>query len=311
MYKDARIAVVVPARNEEAFVGTTIRTMPALVDHILVVDDASSDGTVREVLALAEPRVRLLTHAKRLGVGGATMVGYRAALDLEVDIVVKMDGDGQMPPEHLPELLDAILEKGYDYAKGNRFLRADALAPMPLHRRFGNAMLTFLTKAASGYWHIFDPQNGYLAIRTPFLRRLDFARLDQGYFFENDMLIQLYLLGARVRDVAMPARYGAEVSEVRPLRLVASFPWRLARAFLRRIYVRYVLVDFSPVALFLGLGTLVFTWGAGFGAYLWIRSMVTNHLTPTGTIMLSLLPLILGFQLILQGLVLDIGETPR
>ncbi len=311
MYKGRRVAVVVPAHNEEGFVGATVRSIPAFVDHVVVVDDASTDATAQEVHPLCDQRVTLIGNPVNLGVGGATRVGFARALELDAEIVVKMDGDGQMPPEHLAPLLDVLIEDGFDYAKGNRFLRADALAPMPFSRRFGNAVLTFLTKAASGYWHIFDPQNGYLAIKASMLRRLDLEQLDTGYFFENDMLIKLYLLRARVRDVAMPARYGSETSGIRPLVTLAVFPARLARAFLRRIYVRYVLLDFSPVALFLGLGSLLFAWGAGFGAYLWIRSMLTKALTPTGTIMLSLLPLIMGFQLLLQGFVLDIQETPR
>jgi glycosyltransferase involved in cell wall biosynthesis len=311
VFEENRIAVVVPAHNEEAFIASTVRSVPDFVDVIIVVDDASSDGTVRQVEELADPRAELVRNPTNLGVGGATIAGFRRALELGADIVVKMDGDGQMPPEHVHDLLEAIVHRGYDYAKGNRFLRPDALQAMPRRRLLANMLMTFLTKIASGYWHIFDPQNGFIAIRSTHLQRLDLARIDARYFFENDMLIQLYLLAARVCDVGMPARYGAEVSGVRPLQIAVRFPPRLIRAFLRRIYIRYVLVDFSPVALFLGLGALSFLWGAGFGIYLWVRALTTLHLTPTGTIMLALLPLIMGFQMVLQGIVLDIQETPR
>jgi glycosyltransferase involved in cell wall biosynthesis len=311
VFKGSRIAVVVPAHDEEAFIASTIRSIPDFVDVIVVVDDASTDGTSRQIEMLADPRTLLMRSAEFLGVGGATVVGYRRALELDAEIVVKMDGDGQMPPEHVHDLLEAIIDRGYDYAKGNRFLRPDALSAMPRSRLLANMLMTFLTKIASGYWHIFDPQNGFTAIRCSHLRRLDLARVDTSYFFENDMLIQLYLLAARVCDVGMPARYGEEVSGVRPLHIALRFPPRLIRAFLRRIHIRYVLVDFSPVALFLGLGSVLFLWGLGFGIHLWIRTLLTGNLTPTGTIMLALLPLIMGFQLILQGIVLDIQETPR
>jgi glycosyltransferase involved in cell wall biosynthesis len=311
MYKSHSIAVVMPAHNEERFIGDAIRALPALVDHVVVVDDCSTDNTVGVVRALADPRVALMATAKNSGVGGAMKVGYRHTSSLRADFIVKMDADGQMSPDDLPALLDGIIERGAEYSKGNRFLTHSALSAMPRHRLFGNIVLTFMTKLASGYWHIFDPQNGYTAIRRTTLELIDLDRINDGYFFENDMLSQLYLQRARVVDVDIPARYGKEESGVRVFRVASSFPLLFFGKFLRRIYDRYILRDFSPVALFLILGVLLFGWGAAFGLYLWIRSFVTMELTKTGTIMLALLPLILGFQLLLQGLVLDIQESPR
>ena len=226
-------------------------------------------------------------------------------------MVVKMDGDGQMSADHLPLLLDAVVEQGYDYAKGNRFLIGGSLHLMPRHRLFGNIVLTFINKLASGYWHIFDPQNGYTAISGDALRALDFRHLHRRYFFENDMLIALSFHSARVRDVAIPARYGDEVSELNPFKVSVTFPLLFLPRLWRRIYHKYVLRDFSPIALFLFLGLLLFAWGVGFGAYHWAKSIATGAATPTGTIMLSVLPLILGFQLILQAIVLDIQESPK
>jgi glycosyltransferase involved in cell wall biosynthesis len=302
---------VIPAHNEERFLGGVIRTLPSDIDAILVVDDSSTDRTREVARSVADPRVVVLTTPRNLGVGGATVLGYRKAMDLGAEVIVKMDGDGQMAPEYLSDLLDPIVTDGYQYAKGNRFLAGESLAAMPRHRVFGNVGLTFMTKLASGYWHIFDPLNGYTAISTVALRKIDLDRVHQGYFFESDMLYQLNLHGFRARDVAVPAHYGDEESGLNPFRVGLTFPLLLFQMFFKRIYQKYVLRDFSPVALFLFVGLLLFTWGTAFGAYLWIRSSLTGQPTLTGTIMLAILPLILGFQLLLQAIVLDIQETPR
>jgi glycosyltransferase involved in cell wall biosynthesis len=311
MYKDRRIAVVIPAHNEAPHVGGVVAGMPDYVDHILVIDDCSKDETLAMATATTDARVAGWRSPANLGVGGATILGYEKALELVCDIAVKMDGDGQMPPEHLHLLLDAIIEGDYDYAKGNRFLAGESLHSMPRHRLIGNIILTFLNKLTSGYWHIFDPQNGYTAISAVTLRRLDLRRLNPRYFFENDMLIALNFHNARVADVAIPARYGEEHSGLNSFKAGIIFPLLFLPRFWRRIYQKYVLRDFSPIALFLFMGLLLFAWGVIFGAYHWILSVATNHVATTGTIMLSVLPLILGFQLILQAIVLDIQETPK
>lgn len=305
------MTTVVPAYNEARHVGQVIQTMPAIVDRIIVVDDCSSDDTTAAALAVGDARVVALQTPENQGVGGATIYGYRRALELGADLIVKMDADGQMLPEYLSHLLDALIDEGFDYAKGNRFLASEALSFMPKHRLFGNIVLTFLTKLASGYWHIFDPQNGYTAIRATALRVLNLDRLHRRFFFENDMLVHLNFVRSRVKDVAIPARYADEKSHLNLMGVTMTFPFLLVRRFLRRVYEKYILRDFSPIALFLILGTLLFGWGLGFGIYLWVHAVITGIATPTGTIMLSLLPLILGFQLLLQALVLDIQETPR
>ena len=311
MYKGHRITTVVPARNEARHIGRVMQTMPELVDHVIVVDDASQDGTSDAALACGDPRLIVLRNAHNQGVGGAMIAGYRKAIELGSDIVVKMDGDGQMPPEYLPSLLDAIAEQGHDYAKGNRFLAGQSLALMPRRRLFGNLMLTFMTKLASGYWHIFDPQNGYTAIKTAALCTLDLDTIHKHYFFENSMLIHLNFQNFRVKDVAIPARYGEEESKLSIFKIMLTFPFLLFRGFFHRIYQKYVLRDFSPIALFLFFGLGLFLWGTLFGIYLWIKSSITNQPTLTGTIMLAVLPLILGFQLLLQAIVMDIQETPK
>ncbi|MCC7344783.1 MAG: glycosyltransferase family 2 protein [Deltaproteobacteria bacterium] len=311
MYKGHRISVVIPAHNEAAHVAKVIRGLPAFVDHILVVDDASSDGTAEAALSCQDARLELLKNPGNLGVGGTTLKGYERSLALGADIAVKMDGDDQMSPEYLPLLLDALIEEGADYSKGNRFLAGESLEAMPKLRLFGNIALTFLTKLASGYWHIFDPQNGYTAVKSRALRALNREKIHRGFFFENDVLIHLSLLNFKVKDVPIPARYQDEKTDLNPLKVGLTFPFLLVRRFAARIYQKYILRDFSPIALFFILGGLLFLWGLGFGTYLWVHTKVTGLPTPTGTIMLSLLPLILGFQLLLQAVVLDIQETPR
>jgi glycosyltransferase involved in cell wall biosynthesis len=311
MYKQKRVAAVIPAYNEEQLVASVLADVPSYVDHILVVDDCSTDKTAETVRNCNDQRVSLLSNGSNQGVGGATMTGYARALELDCDVVAKVDGDGQMPPEYLDKLLDAIIDQGYDYAKGNRFLAGASLHAMPRHRLFGNIVLTFLTKLASGYWHVFDPQNGYTAISAGALRRLDLQKVHRRYFFENDMLVALNFHNARVADVAIPARYGDERSKLSPLQTGTTFPLLLLMRFWRRIYQKYVLRDFSVIALFLIMGLLLFGWGVVFGAYHWILSVTTHHVATTGTVMLAVLPLILGFQLILQAIVLDIQETPR
>jgi len=311
MYKNNRIAVVIPAYNEEAFIGDVTGSLPDFVDHIIIVDDCSKDNTYKIASNSNDGRVIVLRTNENQGVGGATITGYKKALELNSNIVVKMDGDGQMSSEYLPSLLEAVIEDGYAYAKGNRFLNSEFLAAMPRHRLFGNFVLTFLNKLASGYWHIFDPQNGYTAIKAEALRSLKFNDIHKGYFFENDMLLQLNLHSFRVKDVPIPARYGEEHSDIKLFKIIRMFPLLFLKRFFYRIYNKYILLDFSPIALFLITGLILFLWGVFFGAYLYIKANITDLPTPLGTVMLVVVPLILGFQLLLQAIVLDIQESKK
>jgi glycosyltransferase involved in cell wall biosynthesis len=300
-----------PAYNEERFIATAVQTLPSFVDKIIVVDDCSTDNTSAVASSVHDPRVLVLKTEENCGVGGAMKKGYRAACELGGQILVKMDGDGQMSPDNLTQLLDGVIDKGYDYTKGNRFLHTESISLMPKSRIFGNIVLTFLTKAASGYWHIFDPQNGFTAIRAEALRSIDLEKIDTQFFFENDMLVHLNILNYRVLDVAMPAHYGYEISDLEISKVLMRFPPLLLKRFAYRIFQKYILRNFSPVALFLLLGLPIFIWGALFGIFLWVRSIITGDPTPTGSIMLALVPIVLGFQLLLQAIVLDIQETPR
>lgn len=311
MYRERKVAVVIPAYNVAPYLERVIKGIPEFVDEIIVVEDAATDDTTETLNRIEDPRLTVVHHTMNHGVGGAMVTGYRHALERGAAVVVKMDGDGQMDPWYLPALLDPILMHGYAYVKGNRFLDGDQLGRMPKSRLVGNFVLTFLTKLASGYWNIFDPQNGFVAIDANVLRRLPLERLARRYFFENDMLIHLNILQARVKDVAIPARYGDERSSMRLGHVCATFPLYLLRRFWYRIYQKYILRDFSPIAVFWITGTLLLSWGTGFGAFTWIRSSWTGHVASTGTVMLSALPLILGFQLALQAIAIEIQESSR
>jgi glycosyltransferase involved in cell wall biosynthesis len=311
MYKDNRIAVVVPAYNVENQIGEVLRTVKSFVDHIIVVDDASTDQTYFRAKDSEDKRVIVLRHSDNQGVGGAMVTGFRMAMKLDANVVIKIDGDGQMDVLHLKRLIEPLISDGYSYAKGNRFLHSYDLEKMPKVRLLGNFSMTFLTKLASGYWHIFDPQNGFIAIRVDALEDLDFNRIAKRYFFENDMLVNLNVHNHRVKDVAMPAIYGNESSSMRIHRVLFSFPFYLFRRFWYRIYQKYVLRDFSPIALFLFLGLPLVLWGAGFGAYIWWRGLTAGEPATAGTVMLGVLPFLVGFELLLQAMILDIHETPR
>jgi glycosyltransferase involved in cell wall biosynthesis len=306
-----RVAVVIPAYRAAATIEKVLGAIPPWVDAIYVVDDASLDETGARVRAVADPRVRLLVHEVNRGVGGAMVTGYRQALRDGMDICVKMDADDQMDPTYLPALIEPLVSGRADYAKGNRFHDAEALRQMPLGRKVGNAGLSFLIKAASGQWHIFDPTNGYTAIHRAALAALDLGRLHPRYFFESSMLIMLRRIGAVIEDVLVPARYGDERSGLSVGRSLIEFPWLLLRHGLRRVLWQYFVVDFNAVSLFLVTGVPLVTYGVIFGLYHWIDSYRRNVLTPTGTVMLAVLPMILGFQLLLQALVLDVQNAPR
>jgi glycosyltransferase involved in cell wall biosynthesis len=313
MYKEKKIAVVVPAYNEEALIGPTLADVPDFVDSIVVIDDASTDNTSTRVeeVARRDRRVTLIRHAQNQGVGGSIVDGYQRAIDEDRDIAVVMAGDNQMPPEYLPQLLDHLIHKGYDAAKGNRFLAAPTtISQMPKHRILGNIILTLLTKLASGYWSIFDTQNGYWAITVDSLKRLDLSRISKRYDLENSMLIHMNIINARIADVPVPAVYGGERSNIRVWRDVPRILFALFTGFWQRIYLKYVLYNFHPVALFLFSGLPLVLWGVGFGIWAAINSIGPESAS-TGTVMLSVLPFLVGFQLLLAALVLDMINEPK
>lgn len=309
VFEGARIAAVVPAFNEEKMIATVIETMPDFVDHIVIVDDCSTDGTSDVVRASTDPRIRLIRHEVNAGVGGAIITGHRAAVAAGSDVNVVMAGDAQMDPAYLPALLERVTTQGYGFAKANRFFSPESFHGMPKHRIFGNIVLSFMTKLASGYWNLFDPQNGYTAIRTEVLRRIDLDRVAPRYSFENDLLIHLNILQVPAVDVPIPAVYGAEVSSIRLSKVVPELVSLLTRGFWRRIWYRYVLWSFSPIALLLVLGLALFAFGLGVA--IWVCFQVAASVVATAaTVMLGALPLMIGTQMLISALQLDIQASP-
>lgn len=309
MYRERRIVALVPAYNEEAHVGGVISTMPGFVDDIIVVNDASADGTPEAVRAAGDSRVLLIDHERNEGLGGSLVDAHARALEAGSDIMVVMAGDGQMDPAYLPSLLDPLIDDGYDFTKGNRFFGTRSWAGMPAIRVFGNIVLTFLTKIATGYWNVVDPQNGYTAMARRASLLIDWASIARDYSFENDVLAALWINGCRVLDVPIPAVYGDEVSDIRLGSTIPRLLWTLWRSLWRRIWVRYVLRSLSPVAVLLVNGAVLTTWGVGFGAWVAARS-VGPAVASTGTVMLAVIPFMLGFELMLAAFVLDVMNTP-
>lgn len=307
-----KLAVVLPCYRVEQQIATLIAALPPWATLIVAVDDASPDrtGAILDGLAAADPRLAVIHHPRNLGVGGAMISGFRHALAAGADFVVKLDGDGQMDPAFLPQLLRPLLEGRADFAKGNRFRHRADLRAMPGPRFIGNVALTFLTKLASGYWRLFDTQNGYLALRGAVLARLDLDRLERGYCFENSLLVELSLEDAPVVDVAIPAIYRNESSSLSIARSLLSFPPKLLRLFGRRILRKYLLDDVSPVAVYLLVAGALFLFSTLFGGYHWARSILEGVPATTGTVVLALLPFLMAFNLLLQAIDLDIRNTP-
>ena len=290
--------------------GGVVRTMPEYVDTIIVVDDRSADETSAAALEPGDPRVVLVRHEVNQGLGASLIDAHKRALELGGDIMVVMAGDGQMDPAYLPALLDPILHQGYDFAKGNRFFTTGSFEGMPWVRTFGNIVLTFMTKMATGYWDLFDPQNGYTAMTRRVSERIDWDSIARDYSFENDVLAALGLLRARVRDVDIPAVYGDEISDIKLSKTVPHLLRTLRRAFWRRFWLQYVVRSFSPVALFSLFGVLMLLWALAFGV--WVVVQRIGGITPsTATVMIDVLPLQFGFMLVLAAFVLDIMNAPK
>ena len=307
------IAVVIPCFRVESEIGKVLTDLPAYLKHIIVIDDASPDETARVVTQAAQndSRIILIRHKKNKGVGGAMVTGFRKALELDADMVVKMDGDGQMDIGHIPNLLAPLIQEQADYTKGNRFRDFQALQKMPLIRRIGNMGLAFLTKAATGYWNLFDPTNGFVAIHGKVLAQLPLARIDRTYFFETSMLANLYLLGAVVKDVPMPARYGGEISNLSVRRSLIEFPLKLLKTFLRRLVLKNLIYDFSMASIYLMAGIPLLLFGLIFGINRWAFYSSLKVPAPTGTVMLPTLSVLLGIQFLIAAVEIDLRSVPK
>lgn len=310
--KYSRIAVVLPCFKVSRHILALLAEIPAVVSHIYVVDDACPEGSGDLVQGQCDdPRVRVLRNPQNLGVGGAVLHGYRAAAADGCEVIVKIDGDGQMDPALLPHFVAPILRGEADYTKGNRFYDLRHIARMPARRLFGNAVLSFMAKISTGYWDIFDPTNGYTAISARVAQVLPDERISRRYFFETDILFRLGTFRAVVMDVPMDARYGDEISNLRIGDVLGEFMGKHIRNFFKRLFYNYFLRDLSVASLELLFGLLLLAFGSVFGSYHWWLSGSTGQAAATGTIMLAALPLLVGLQLVLAFLAYDIASVPR
>ena len=305
-----KIAVVIPAYKCSEQIGSVIHSIPSFVDIIIVVDDASPDNLHDKVIKINDTRITYIRHPENKGVGGTMLTGYQKAVELGATILIKMDGDGQMDSNYIPTLILPILEGRADYTKGNRFLHRRSLVQMPKMRMIGNIGLTFLTKLASGYWNIFDPNNGFTAVHYQTLSLINPANIHHRYFFESSLLVELNRLRAVVIDIPMPARYADEESSLSVFRSFFEFPYNLLKSLVKRIVRQYFLYDFTMTSLFLICGTAFTMFGTLWGIYHWYVSITQGIIATTGTVMIAVLPIILGIQLLLQAIVLDIGNNP-
>lgn len=306
-----RIAVVIPCFRVSRQVVDLIARIGPEVSAIYAIDDCCPEksGDVIEA-ACSDRRVRVLRHKANQGVGGAMITGFRAALADGADIVVKLDGDGQMDPELIPAFAAPIADGRADYVKGNRFFSPEDVAAMPKGRLLGNLALSFLTKLSSGYWTLFDPNNGYVAIDARVLVHVPLDKVERRYFFESDMLFRLGTLRARVIDLPMEAVYEDETSSLDPLRMVPHFAGRHLVNTCKRISYSYFLRDFSIASIELVAGALLLGFGLLFGGFTWIANLQTGVATPTGTIMLAALPVLMGLQFLLAFIGYDIANAP-
>jgi glycosyltransferase involved in cell wall biosynthesis len=308
MYGGKSVAVVVPAYNEEALIASTVSTIPAFVDRIIVVDDASGDATVEKARD-ADPRVDLIVHERNQGVGAAIVTGYKRAIAEQVDITCVMAADGQMDPDDLETLVRGISTGQVDYAKANRLFTGQAWGLIPRTRYLGNAVLSFLTKIASGYWHVADSQSGYTAVNLETLELLDLDHVYRRYGFPNDLLVHLNVWNRRVRDYPSRPIYGVgERSGIRLHHVVPKISWLLTKGFFWRMKEKYVIRDFHPLVLFYSLGMLLF--GAGF-ALGWVEvalRIAGNPITSASIVLVALL-VISGLQLLLFAMWFDMESN--
>jgi len=312
MYRGKKVAVVVPAYNEEVLIRPTLESMPDYLDKVYAVDDCSKDRTGKIIRFISKKKKNTvyIKHKKNQGVGGAIATGYKQAVKDGMDIVSVMAGDNQMDPRELPKLFDPIIDGKADYTKGNRLLADPHRFGMSKWRLFGNAILTFLTKMASGYWNIMDPQNGYSAISAEAIKGINVDKMYKGYGYCNDLLVRLNIHSYRVLDVDIPARYGAERSKIRYKNYITKVSGLLFTDFIYRMIVKYMILSLNPLVFFYFFGFLMIFLGVlgiiggFFYKYYFGGSLILSEI-------LSLLVLMGGFQLTFFGMSFDMQSQRK
>lgn len=307
-----KIAVVIPAYKVCQHIEKVISGIGPEVSRIYVVDDGCPDGSGKFLQAICtDPRVTIIRKPVNEGVGGAVMTGYEMALQDQADIIVKVDGDGQMDPSLIKDFVMPIAAGEADYTKGNRFYNLEKIRTMPKARLFGNAALSFMTKLSSGYWDLFDPTNGYTAIHSDIARKLPLKKISRRYFFETDMLFRLNTMRAVVIDIPIDAKYGDETSNLKISSIFCEFLLKHNRNFFKRIFYNYYLRDMSLASIELPLGIILSLFGMSFGIYHWIASRLVDESMTAETVMLSAMSLIIGIQFILAFIAYDISSIPK
>ena len=309
---EAKVAVIIPCHRTSSHILGVLGDIGPSIWRIYVVDDCCPERTGDLVEThCPDPRVRVIRHPHNRGVGAAVVSGYRSALHDGADILVKLDGDGQMDPALINTLIKPVVRGFADYAKGNRFFEPAGLSRMPPLRLFGNAVLSFMNKASTGYWDIMDPTNGFTCVHAKVASQVLRTPLSERYFFESDMLFRLGTLRAVVCDVPMEARYGDETSGLRIGRIIPEFLRKHFTNTCKRLIYGYVIRDFSMATIEFLLASALLTFGAIFGGIKWHQSIVTNIPVPDGTVMLAALPVVIGCQLMLAAIGFDIANLPR
>ncbi|OJB97253.1 glycosyl transferase family 2 [Yersinia ruckeri] len=307
-----KIAVVIPSFRVKKHILKVIQSIDSKIDSIYVIDDKCPENTGDFILENnSDPRVKVLYNEQNYGVGGAVMHGYKRAFDDGMDIIVKIDGDGQMDPSLIPAFVAPIMKGEADYTKGNRFYSLDKISVMPKMRLFGNALLSFMTKISSGYWDLFDPTNGYTAIHREVIAHLPLDKISKRYFFESDMLFRLNTIKAVVIDIPMDAKYEDEISNLKISEIIGEFTFKHTRNFFKRVFYNYYLRDMSLASVELPLGVILFIFGMISGLVNWIAAAQSGIPATSGTVMLAGLPIILGLQLILAFIGHDISNVPK
>lgn len=314
MYKNLKIAVVIPAYNEEKLIGKTISTLPEFIDRIIVINDCSTDATLDRLQEIGKRsnKIHIINNQTNLGVGGSLVQGYKFFLEkTDADVVGIVAGDAQCDPKSIKPMIDELIQTKTDYVKGNRFMSQASLKLMPRFRKFGNIIISILTKFSTGYYSISDTQMGFGFLRRQILERINLSLIRYRYDYENSMLIALSIANAKIRDFPTPAIYGEEKSTINLLPTILRTLRTLWAGFWKRIYLKYILYSFHPVALFLIFGLALFIFGTVFGIYISYIRIIYGLQPSTGTVMIAVLPIIVGLQFLLTSITLDINNEPR
>ena len=311
MKSNKKIAIVIPCYKVSKQIKDVLLSIPEFVDYIIVVDDACPENSGDISKELHQDKTHIIYHKRNEGVGGAVISGFKKAIQLNIDIVIKLDGDGQMDSNNITKLIQPLIDNCADYTKGNRFHDFNALKSMPKIRLFGNSLLSFAIKVASGYWNIMDPTNGFCAISSQSLHDLNLDKIEKRYFFETDMLINLNLMNKVVQDIPISAIYNNETSNLSIRHILLTFPLKIVKGLIKRIFFKYYIYNFNMASIYFLISIPLLLFGFLLGIYRWRIGIIENTENNPGTIMLAALPVILGMQFLLQAISIDINNIPK